>query len=134
MKAIVNQGDLKRGLEIVRRATSPHGALPITANVLIRADGDHLALTGNKLEFAITHRIPAQVEDEGAITVPAAQLAKMVALLPNAPLTLEQGSLRVTAGGVTVRFVGQSAPGALRPVGGGNYVNVIMPMFVQWEG
>ena len=36
------------------------------------------------------------------------------------------------AGQIALETTGPSSPGVFRPIGGDNYTQVIMPMFVQW--
>ena len=89
MKITSNQADLARGLGIVGRAVAARSPLPITANVLIASDGaDRLKLTATNLEITMTCWIPAKIEDEGAITVPARLLTDFVATLPSDEISL----------------------------------------------
>lgn len=89
MKITSNQADLARGLGIVGRAVAARSPLPITSNVLIASEGaDRLKLTATNLEITIACWIPATIEEEGAITVPARLLTDFVATLPNDPLSL----------------------------------------------
>ena len=71
MKASVSQQSLAHGLSMVSRAVSPRSTLPVLANVLIATDEGRLRLSATNLELGISCWIPAQIEEEGAITVPA---------------------------------------------------------------
>jgi DNA polymerase-3 subunit beta len=89
MKVTCSQSDLARGLGIVGRAVAARSPLPITSNVLIAADGpDRLKLAATNLEITMACWIPAQIAEEGAITVPARLLSDFVGTLPNDPITL----------------------------------------------
>jgi len=77
------QENLAKGLGIVGRAVAARSTLPITANVLISSDDGRLKLAATNLEIALSCWIGAQVEEEGAITVPARLLIDFVNSLPN---------------------------------------------------
>ena len=76
------QENLSRGLSIVGRAVATRTTLPITQNVLISTDQSRLKLAATNLEVAISTWIGAQIESEGAITVPARLLTEFVNSLP----------------------------------------------------
>ncbi|MGB9633198.1 MAG: DNA polymerase III subunit beta, partial [Chloroflexaceae bacterium] len=105
MKLTCLQENLKRGLATVSHAVAGKSTLPILANVLLATDGGRLKLAATNLEIGITHWIGAQVQEEGAITVPARLLADVVGGLPNDRVTLtldaRTQTLRVECG----RFV-----------------------------
>jgi DNA polymerase-3 subunit beta len=52
-------------------------------NILLQTDGGRLKLTATNLEVGITNWIGCQVDEEGAITVPARLLIDFVSSLPN---------------------------------------------------
>ena len=83
MKAMVQQQNLAHGLGIVSRAVSPRSTLPVLANILVATDEGRLRLSATNLEMGITCWIPAQIVEEGAITVPARTFADLVNALPN---------------------------------------------------
>ncbi len=76
------QENLGRGLSIVGRAVATRTTLPITQNVLISTDQSRLKLAATNLEIAISTWIGAQIEEEGAITIPARLLTEFVNSLP----------------------------------------------------
>lgn len=88
MKLTVLQENLKRGLATVSHAVAGKSTLPVLANVLLATDGGRLKLAATNLEVGITHWVGAQVQEEGAITVPAKLLADVVGGLPNDRVTL----------------------------------------------
>ncbi len=91
MKVTCLQENLARGLALVGRAVATRSTLPQTTHVLIRTDQGRLRLSGTNLETAITAWIGAQVEEEGAITVPARLLTEFVNTLPPERLDLSLG-------------------------------------------
>lgn len=78
MKATVTQQHLAHGLSIVSRAVSPRSTLPVLANVLMATDEGRLRLSATNLELGITCWIPAQISEEGSITVPARTIGDLV--------------------------------------------------------
>lgn len=82
MKVTCLQENLTRGLQIVGRAVSTRGTLPILSNVLLRTDAGRLKLTATNLEIGVNCWVPAKVDDEGAITVPAKLFTDFVNNLP----------------------------------------------------
>lgn len=82
MKASVTQQHLAHGLSIVSRAVSPRSTLPVLANVLIATDEGRLRLSATNLELGITCWIPANIEEEGSITVPARTFVDLVGTFP----------------------------------------------------
>src|SRR5436309_773590 len=88
MKVTCAQDALSRGLGIVGRAVATRTTLPITANVLITTDKDRLKLAATNLEITMSCWIPANIEEEGGITIPARLLTDFVNSLPNDRITL----------------------------------------------
>src|SRR3972149_4596061 len=83
MKVMCLQENLAKGLGIVGRAVAVRSTLPITSHVLLTTDGGRLKLAATNLEIALSCWIGAQVEEEGAITIPARLLVDFVSSLPN---------------------------------------------------
>jgi DNA polymerase III subunit beta len=83
MKVSCLQENLHKGLQIVGKAVANKTTLPVLNNILISTDGGRLKLTATNLEVGITNWIGCQVEEEGAITVPAKLLIDFVSSLPN---------------------------------------------------
>jgi DNA polymerase III subunit beta len=88
MKLTCLQENLKRGLATVSHAVAGKSTLPVLSNVLLATDGGRLKLAATNLEVGITHWIGAQVQEEGAVTVPAKLLADLVGGLPNDKVTI----------------------------------------------
>jgi DNA polymerase-3 subunit beta len=88
VKVTTLQENLTRGLQIAGRGVSARTTLPILANVLLKTEGGRLKLTATNLEVGINCWVPAKVEDEGAITVPAKLFTDFVNSLPPGPIEL----------------------------------------------
>src|SRR3970040_1287504 len=82
------QEHLAKGLGIVGRGVATRRTLPITSNFLIATDEGRLKLAATNLEIALSCWIGAQIEEEGAITVPARLLTDFVNSLPSEKMDL----------------------------------------------
>ena len=104
MRLSVQQEALHRGLRAVSRAVPARSTLPITSNILIEAAADadpdrRLRLSATDAEtIAITYAMPAEVEEDGAITLPSRLLSDFVATLPpeSIDLSLAERSRQVS--------------------------------------
>ena len=74
MKITSIQDNLARGLRVVRRAVPSRATLPITQNILVETEDARLKLAATDLELSITTWVSAQIEQTGAITLPARPL------------------------------------------------------------
>ncbi len=63
--------DILQALQLVNRAISSQQALPILGNILFRAEGSSCTVSATDLELSIVTYFPADIEREGAITIPA---------------------------------------------------------------
>ncbi|MDE3111962.1 MAG: DNA polymerase III subunit beta [Chloroflexota bacterium] len=88
MKVTCLQENLARGLQLAGRGVSTRTTLPILSNVLLRTEGGRLKLTATNLEVGINCWVPAKVEDEGSITVPAKLFTDFVNSLPPGQIEL----------------------------------------------
>jgi DNA polymerase III subunit beta len=88
MKVTCSAASLGQGLHTVSRAVSSRTTLPILNNVLLQTSDQGLQLTATNLEIGIRQIIPAEVQEEGGITVPARLLTDFVTAHPDEPLTL----------------------------------------------
>jgi DNA polymerase III subunit beta len=82
MKFSVSKEQLLAGLQTVQNVVSTRTTLPILSNVLIQARNGHVRLTTSDLDVGISDAVEAQVEKEGAITLPARRLVTIVRELP----------------------------------------------------
>ena len=81
--------NLSRGLSNISRAVAARATLPVTQNVLREGDNGQLKLTATNTEISISTWIGAQIEGEGAVTVPARMLNDFVNSLPGQTVLIE---------------------------------------------
>jgi len=71
MKFQVNSNELNRGLSTVIGAVPAKATLPILETILFEAEGGELKLTATDLEISMVGVVPAMIEEEGSVAIPA---------------------------------------------------------------
>ncbi len=102
-----------RGLSVVGRAVATRATLPVTQNVLLSIDGGMLRLSATNLEISMTTWVGAQVEQEGAITVPARLMTDFINSLgtDRIDIEIEEGAnvLKIKSGRAEANIIGTPA-------------------------
>jgi DNA polymerase-3 subunit beta len=86
MKITCLRETLDNGLGIVGRAVSARAMFPSLEHVLLTTDDGRLRLSATNLQIGITCWLGAQVEEDGAVSVPARTLTDLVKMLPEEPV------------------------------------------------
>lgn len=81
MKLHINKGELFQGIQTVQSAISVRSTLPILGNILFEAGSKGLRLSATDLEVGIRTWVKADVQEEGAVTIPAKILADFLKTL-----------------------------------------------------
>lgn len=81
MRISCSQKDLRFALDIVSLAVNSSTTLPVLNNILLKAVDKKLFFSATNLEIAINFSIPADVKNEGAITIPAKLITNYISLL-----------------------------------------------------
>lgn len=89
MNVSVSQSKLSHALGVVSHAVASKSTLPILVNILITTENGQLRLSATNLELGINYWIPAEINEEGAVTVPAKTLIDLVNTLPNDTVQLK---------------------------------------------
>ena len=84
MKFTITREQFQEGLQAVAAAVPTKTTLPVLSNILVEATHDGVRLSGTDLDIAVSTTVPASVDQEGAITLPARKLAEIVRELPSA--------------------------------------------------
>src|SRR2546425_495485 len=92
MKFTITREQLQEGLAAVAAAVPARTTLPVLANVLLEATKQQIRLSGTDLDIAVSTTVAAEVDVEGAVTLPAKKLVDIARELPLGPV-------RVTAAG-----------------------------------
>jgi DNA polymerase-3 subunit beta len=95
MKFSVSKEKLLAGLQTVQNVVSTRTTLPILSNVLLQAANGQVRMTTTDLDVGVSGTIDAQVERDGATTLPARRLATIVRELPAAEVQVDVDSKNV---------------------------------------
>lgn len=89
MKFNVSSSDLNRGLSAVIGAVPSKATLPILETILFESEEGRLKLTATDLEISIIEYIDTEIEEEGAVAIPAKRLLDTLRQLPDIPVFFE---------------------------------------------
>ncbi len=82
MKFTISKESLQQAIQQVQHVVSTRTTLAILSNVLLRAKDGVLELTTTDLDVGVTCTVAADVQEEGATTLPARRLATIIRELP----------------------------------------------------
>lgn len=80
---VVERADLLKALAHIQSVVERRNTIAILSNVKLEATDGMLSLTATDMDLAVAEKISAQVEQEGATTVPAHTLYDIVRKLPD---------------------------------------------------
>ena len=86
MKISIERGTLLKAVSQTQSVVERRNTIPILANVLIEADGEHVQFRATDLDIEVVDKVPAQVEKAGSTTVAATILHDIVRKLPDGAL------------------------------------------------
>lgn len=101
MRVNLDREDFLKKLELVGHVSTKHITLPVLQCVLLETKNGELYLRGTNLEIGIEAKVPAKVEEEGVVAVPASTLIQVVNLSVQKEISLrtEDGGLVVDGSG-----------------------------------
>ena len=124
MRLSVSKAALQQAVTQASRAVSGRAPIPALSGLLLRADDDGLTITGYDLELAIETRIPATIEEQGVMVVPAKQFGGIVKALGHSEVVMsrQDNSLKIQADRAefTLQTLNAQEYPALPEVGGGS--------------
>lgn len=82
MKFKVQKDKLVVAIQTVQNVITTKSALPILSNILIETQQDAIRLTATDLDIGITCVIPVDIQEQGAITIPAKRFSDIVKEFP----------------------------------------------------
>jgi DNA polymerase-3 subunit beta len=88
MKLGVKKEILLNGLQAVQNIITTKAALPILSNVLIETQQDNVRLTATDLDVGISCVVPVDIQEQGAITVPAKKFSEIIKELPGDSISI----------------------------------------------
>ncbi len=109
MRVTIERSNLLKSLNHVHRVVERRNTIPILSNVLLKAEGDTLALKATDLDLEVNEATAAMVEQAGATTVPAHLLYDIVRKLPDGAEVMlstnpDGGSMSVISGKSSFRL------------------------------
>ena len=113
LKITIDQAQLLKALAHTQSIVERRQTIPVLSNVLIETSPNGILLKATDNEIEIAETVPAEVEEEGAITVPAHKLYDIVRRLPDGSqlsLTASDTTGQVTLACGRSRFALASLP------------------------
>lgn len=89
MKFSINQKDLYRALNIVRRAVAKNQTLPILTGIFLNLENNTLTLKSTDLELGIEYKLNVEGQIDGSIVLPASHFSNIIRELPNEEIYIE---------------------------------------------
>ncbi|MDD5004946.1 MAG: DNA polymerase III subunit beta [Candidatus Omnitrophica bacterium] len=83
MKVQIKKEILQKGIQIVQNIITPKSILPILSNLLVETQKNKLKLTSTDLDIGISVLLEAEIQEQGAITIPAKRLSDIIKELPD---------------------------------------------------
>lgn len=97
MRFTISREKLLEGLQAVTAAVPAKTTLPVLANLLVETTERGIRLSATDLDIAVSTEVAADVEAQGAITIPAKKLSEIARELPPSPVKIAaSGEQRVT--------------------------------------
>ncbi|MCX5694325.1 MAG: DNA polymerase III subunit beta [Candidatus Omnitrophica bacterium] len=82
MKFKVEKNNLVNAIQTVQNVITTKSALPVLSNILLEAQANTLKLSATDLDIGITCVIPVDIQEAGAITVPAKRFSDIIKEFP----------------------------------------------------
>nr|NIN13029.1 DNA polymerase III subunit beta [Gemmatimonadales bacterium] len=95
MKVTITRENFHKGLSAVAATIPTRTTLPVLSNILVETLEDSLRVRGTDLDISVSVQTPAEVERQGAVTLPAKKVADIARELPDAPVELSSEGGRV---------------------------------------
>ena len=110
MRVSLLSQNLQKKILFLNHAISTRVQLPTLLNFLIEAKGGKLSISATDLEIGIITEIPAKIEKEGSVAVPAKTFTELTGTIPMDKITLEKTEEGLALTGVKIKTVFQVAP------------------------
>lgn len=88
MKITILTNNLQSKLSFLNHAVSPKSQLPVLLNILIETRENSIKISSTDLEIGVETIIPAEIEEEGSVTVPAKTFTELINSLTTDTVTL----------------------------------------------
>ena len=68
MRFTITRENLHHGLAAVAATIPTRTTLPVLSNLMLEAEGDGVRVSGTDLDIAVSLKVPAEVDEPGALT------------------------------------------------------------------
>lgn len=114
MEIILSKDELLNAIKVVEKITAQKSSQPVLSNILIETvSADRVKFCATDLNLSISHKINAQVVNEGKITLGAKRLGEIVSRLDNKPVNLSLNSetnvVTISSGKAKFELIGITA-------------------------
>jgi len=109
MEIKILKTDLIKTIQTVQNIISTRSNLPILANILIEAGNNNLTLTTTDLDIGIISTTTSEIEEEGALSVPAKRFNEIIKELPEEEVlisTMKNNSMVIKSGKCFFKILG----------------------------
>lgn len=90
LNCTVTRNDFLEGLNSLQNITNKKGTLAILSNVLIETTSGGLNLTGTDLEIGLKLFVPAEIREEGSLTLPSKKIFEIVRESGSETISMEE--------------------------------------------
>jgi DNA polymerase-3 subunit beta len=99
MELVVGKSALLRELQLFQGIVERKNTIPILANVLMEAKGDHLGFLATDLEVGLRSKCSATITKPGSLTLPAKKFYEIVKSLPETDIRIaeDKGGVKIAA-------------------------------------
>ncbi len=107
MKVVLKKADLVKATQAVHNMVNPQSSTPILSTILIRTEDGGCLFLASDNDACVRCRAEADVETEGAVTVPAKKFAELVRELPDTDIIIakdEEGNVLIECSDVSYRL------------------------------
>ncbi len=84
----ITRQNLHNGLAAVSASIPTKTTLPVLSNLLLKAEGDTVWISGTDLDVSVRIGVPAEIKTGGTLTAPGKKLQEIVRELPDEPVNI----------------------------------------------
>ncbi len=109
MKIKILKQNFLKNIQHVQNIISSKSSLPILSNILIEAEKNKVTLTSTDLDIGVSSTLETEVEEEGAITIPAKRFNDIIKELPDEDIfisTMKNNSMIIKCSKCVFKIIG----------------------------
>ncbi len=109
MKIKILKQNFLKNIQHVQNIISSKSSVPILSNILIEAEKNKVTLTSTDLDIGVSSTLETEVEEEGAITIPAKRFNDIIKELPDEDIfisTMKNNSMIIKCSKCVFKIIG----------------------------